>query len=1326
MANVIRKDIVQILVETNVKSLTKLQTEIKDLKKQLTGDMGKDAMDDLKDGAKQATKPVKNLREEAKKLAEKLADVGKKAATTAFNGLKKIAGLSFKALIGGISAAATAIGGLVAKSVSAYANYEQLIGGVETLFKNSSGVVEKYANNAYKTAGLSANEYMETVTGFSASLLQSLGGDTNKAAKYADMAISDMADNANKMGTDMASLQTTYQGFAKQNYTMLDNLKLGYGGTKEEMKRLIKDAAKLDKSVKANDMSFGNIVKAIHAVQVELDIYKTTQNEAEKTISGSLASMKSAWGNLLPALIKGGDSFDQCVDNLVSTVKIFAKNIKPAILKALNGVGTLIDELVPMIEENLPTLINELLPPLIKAAVALLAGLIKALPSIVKALAKEVPNILSTLTEAIADAFNLKLPLKKFNDDFNKFGNSLKQHAGTITKIIPVILALVGAFKLFKGISSIKSLFGGLKGAGGTSENSNPVSGITNIFKGLAKTKPTTILKGMANLAIILGGMTILAAAIMAISPYMAKLTDFKSLIELVSTIAILGAVGTALAKFAQIVGKIPVATVAKGLANMAIMIAGMSALLLLVGAVSLINFDYDKIFKITKIIGALGTVGSALSLFAGIIGMIPIPVVLAGLANIALVLAGMTAIIVAFGALNKIDGFDEFIKSGGKILSTIAGVIGEIAGAFVGGIGAGITDGLPKIGENIAEFAKKIKPLFALFKGVDMTGVGNFFSAFGSFMLKMTGNKILSFFTSDTNFSKLGKELSSFATKSKDFFTIVAKIPETGFSNAKKLFDCLANASGLPKEGGIFGWFTGKVNYDSLAKGLGKLSSENVTKFFNTVSTLKQAGFDNAKALFDSLSGIGKLSGDGIENLGSIAKGLGSFDEKTKSFFTQVNGLNINNLNGLWESLKNSGTVTANVSKIVDSNINDIVKKISKLPIKMGEGLKKSGKSLADALVSVWKDAVKASAAPVNKVLEAANWILKEFGSEKRVTKWVPYAKGTDGHKGGNALVNDGRGAELVQMPNGRTFIPQGRNVFIPNAPKGMKVLPADQTARLMGKKSSTFRYANGIGNIDLWSYMDNANGLVNKISESINYSNMSGLSLHIGKGMVSTITSKMSAWVDKIFDEFGAKSLADYVASKGVEQWRTTVVRALKMEGLYSAANVERTLFQMQTESGGNPRAINLWDSNAKKGTPSKGLMQVIDPTFNSYARAGYNSNIYDPLSNILASVRYARARYGSLSKAYQGHGYSKGVGTVEMPERSVNLSYTPEGDVGSFMSRSHTEYNSYSPQFNLTISGTSDDRAMARKVKRWINESIEETFSSFSSKNPKLREV
>lgn len=222
-----------------------------------------------------------------------------------------------KTMTGAIAAVGTGAAAIIKSSLGVVANMEQQVGGVETLFKNSANTVIANANKAYKTAGMSANNYMETVTSFSASLLQSLGGDTAKAASYADRAIVDMSDNANKMGTNMRDIQNAYQGFAKQNYTMLDNLKLGYGGTQEEMKRLISDASKmtdvqkeLGVTVDANSLSFGNIVNAISVMQKQMGIAGTTSKEAATTIEGSVNSAKAAWENFEAGVISANDLVD--------------------------------------------------------------------------------------------------------------------------------------------------------------------------------------------------------------------------------------------------------------------------------------------------------------------------------------------------------------------------------------------------------------------------------------------------------------------------------------------------------------------------------------------------------------------------------------------------------------------------------------------------------------------------------------------------------------------------------------------------------------------------------------------------------------------------------------------------------------------------------------------------------------------------------------------------------------------------------------------------------------------------------------------------------
>ena len=300
------------------------------------------------------------------------------------------------------TAAATATAALVKSAVTAYSDYEQLVGGVETLFKDSASEVQKYAANAYQTAGLSANEYMETVTGFSASLLQSLDGDTKAAAEKANVAITDMSDNANKMGTSMESIQNAYQGFAKQNYTMLDNLKLGYGGTKEEMQRLLEDAEKLS-GQKFDLSSYADIVDAIHVVQTEMGITGTTAKEAATTIQGSVNMTKAAWQNLVVGIADDTQDFDGLVNNFVESVTTAGNNILPRVEIALKGVGTLVEKLAPIVAKTVPNIVSTTLPSMIKAGTsmirALLDGLLKAVPELIPCF----KDIINQLIEVIVD-----------------------------------------------------------------------------------------------------------------------------------------------------------------------------------------------------------------------------------------------------------------------------------------------------------------------------------------------------------------------------------------------------------------------------------------------------------------------------------------------------------------------------------------------------------------------------------------------------------------------------------------------------------------------------------------------------------------------------------------------------------------------------------------------------------------------------------------------------------------------------------------------------------------------------------------------------------
>ena len=357
---------------------------------------------------------------------EKAIKEGGKAAEESgskFEGFGKVlktVGVALGAVAVAAGAAAVKLGKEV---IAAYADYEQLVGGVDTLFKDSSQEIQRYAANAYKTAGLSANEYMETVTGFSASLIQSLGGDTEKAAKYADMAITDMSDNANKMGTDMSSIQNAYQGFAKQNYTMLDNLKLGYGGTKQEMERLLADAEKIS-GVKYDISSYADVVEAIHVMQESMDIAGTTAKEAEATISGSVNALKSAVSNLIVGFGDADADMELLCNNMVDAFKTVVANITPVIENIVAALPTALDALLTAVGELLPTLLEavtelfsqvletllSLLPQLIPAAVSALMTIVNTLIENLPLLIEAAVQLVSTLVTGIADALPTLIP----------------------------------------------------------------------------------------------------------------------------------------------------------------------------------------------------------------------------------------------------------------------------------------------------------------------------------------------------------------------------------------------------------------------------------------------------------------------------------------------------------------------------------------------------------------------------------------------------------------------------------------------------------------------------------------------------------------------------------------------------------------------------------------------------------------------------------------------------------------------------------------------------------------------------------------------------
>lgn len=405
---------------------------------------------DLKKNVNEAKRTFSDFKDKVSKHTE----TAKKAFKAMGNGMVKVT----KAVAAGMGVVA---GGLVAlgkKALDSYGDYEQLVGGIETLFKNSSDIVLKNAQKAYKMQQMSANEYMDLATSFSASLLQSLGGDTKKAAEYADLAITDMADNANKMGSTMESVQNAYKGFSKQNFTMLDNLKLGYGGTKEEMERLLKDAEKIS-GIKYDVSSYSDIVDAIHVVQKEMGITGTSATEASETIQGSINMTKSAWANWVTGLMDDGADMKALTQDLVDSALAAVRNIAPKITAMLPAVTAGISSLIKQLAPLLSDLLKEILPPLINAIVTLVDEVVAILPDLIKVITDNLPlfidgvltivlgivEALPTLVLAISDALPTLLP---------QIISGIVGLVGGIVKVLPDLLKAV--------IDVVKNIFLGL------------------------------------------------------------------------------------------------------------------------------------------------------------------------------------------------------------------------------------------------------------------------------------------------------------------------------------------------------------------------------------------------------------------------------------------------------------------------------------------------------------------------------------------------------------------------------------------------------------------------------------------------------------------------------------------------------------------------------------------------------------------------------------------------------------------------------------------------------------------------------------------------
>lgn len=424
----------------NSKEAQECAKEIEDLSKELN--TNKKRLNEAQDASDKFDKQLKDTGNQADKTSSKLSKLGSVCKSIG------------KGLLLATGAVATGAVALVKNVSSSYGRLQQSIGGIETLFKDSAQKVIENANNAYTTAGIDANSYMEQVTSFSASLLQALDGDTAKACDSADMAIRDMADNANKMGTHMEDIQNAYQGFSKQNYTMLDNLKLGYGGTKTEMERLLADAEKLT-GIKYDISNLNDVYQAIHVIQQDLGITGTTAQEAGETIEGSFNSLSASWQNFLAGLGNPEADMKKLVENLAKGISGAITNVIPVINNMVAVLPTVMDALVDAISQMLPTLIEtftELITKVIDAIVKLLPEFIPlaidCVLTVAQTLIENLPLIIDAgvqlitgLAQGLIDALPTLIPV--IVDVVMKIADTILDNLGLIINVaLQLILAL--------------------------------------------------------------------------------------------------------------------------------------------------------------------------------------------------------------------------------------------------------------------------------------------------------------------------------------------------------------------------------------------------------------------------------------------------------------------------------------------------------------------------------------------------------------------------------------------------------------------------------------------------------------------------------------------------------------------------------------------------------------------------------------------------------------------------------------------------------------------------------------------------------------------
>ena len=661
-----------------------------------------------------------------------------------------------------------------------------------------------------------------------------------------------------------------------------------------------------------------------------------------------------------------------------------------------------------------------------------------------------------------------------------------------------------------------------------------------------------------------------------------------------------------------------------------------------------------------TQATGSLGKLGKAFSKLKSFVGGISAP-------------AG-----IAIGAVTVISaGIIDLWNTSETFREKVSDVWGEIADAFVYGKQKIWDEGLNPLWDSIGEFFDSIYDMY------ESSGMKKVFELIASTLIDTIGGNISMIIEGVANAFKTVASVAS------DLIGILSGVIEfvsgvfsgdwrKAWSGVEKIVDNVVQA------------------IEDFFGGLWK----EITIIFSPVIDFFEENFSGA---YEGIKNIWKFANSWFqEKWNAIKKVFNPTPETFKAWFSNAYN-NVKNIwtnvatwfQGKWTAIKNVFSPVAQTFRTWFSNaytnVQNVWKNVSgwfqdrwssvKGVFGDVESFFRNGfKKAYDAVKNIWdglgglfksiaNNAFKPIKTLVNGVIKGVNWVLDKVGSGKRVSEWggVTFAKGSDGIPHDTiGVVNDQKGAtykELIVPPHGKPFIPKGRNVMLP-LEKGTKIMPAGQTKELM-KSMKIPRFAGGIGDFvsgawnaiknftgNVWDYITNPGEILKvALNKFVSFKGLFEPWLGLAGGIVNKTFDGIKEYIKGIFDKLVPK--VNYRPSAGVEQWRAVAAQALRMTGQYSESNLNLLLYQMQTESGGNPNAINNWDINAKRGTPSKGLMQVIDPTFRAYAYPGYDKNIYDPLSNILAAIRYTLSRYGSLANGWKGHGYSEGIGTITMAD-------------------------------------------------------------------------